>query len=97
MTEQRLRNPDYIFVWDKKEQRVVASYYVAKERARVPDDTTRGEVLKEDRMDLYDLIKEEFPPKRYEAGGGTAESLAECVKHNFGWMAKDYDDLVGKA
>jgi hypothetical protein len=26
----RLHNPDYIFVWDKKEQRVVASYYVAK-------------------------------------------------------------------
>jgi len=86
----RLHNPDYIFVWDKRDKKVVASYYMAKEGARVPDDTTRGEVLREDRVEMYEIIKEEFPPERYETGGGTAESLEECVKNYFGWMRKDY-------
>ena len=74
---------DYIFVWDKKEQKVVRAYYVHYEDMPdedIPNDAFSG-AIEEDEDDYFvnEVLEKEFPDDRYIIGGGIASSLEEAV------------------
>jgi hypothetical protein len=82
----------YLFVWDKKAHRVVASYYVAPVGAdprAAPTDVTHGAVPAREEEARIDALRQEYPIDRYTFAGGYAPSLAVCVEGFLG-MEKDY-------
>ena len=74
---------DYIFVWDKKEQKVVRAYYVHYEgmpEKDIPDDAFSGAIEEDDEeYFVNEVLEKKFPDDRYFIGGGIGSSLEEIL------------------
>ncbi len=78
---------DYVFVWDKKEQKVVRAYYVHYEdmpEEDIPDDAFSG-AIEEDDEEYFEneVLDKEFPDNQYIIDGGFANSLEKAVSFFF--------------
>ena len=74
---------DYIFVWDKKEKKVVRAYYVYYDdmpEENIPDDAFSGKIHEDEEEEFVNnVLASQFPDDRYIIGGGFASSLEKAV------------------
>jgi len=88
-----LNAPDYVFVFDRKTRKVIASYYIENPKNRVPTDVLNGVISRDERLDFLSELGKRYPTDRYEIGRGTSASLEAFVKYYLGTEGKDYDQF----
>lgn len=82
----------YLFIWDKQEHRVAASYYIVPPAVGprdAPSDVSHGGIPAAQEESRIDALRRDYPLDRYTFGGGYAPSLTACVEGFFG-LEKDY-------